>query len=579
MPIKLPLNKPEKRPSLFIAVGYKELYDDFDTVNPLDLIKEIPTVAIIKFVAEHYAKGMYALADARRQRRDVMDMRRYLPIKSKKRLNTYVKQWESQGNRVFLFGHEGCMMLFRLALQNNVPLDTDDDYVDLCEDEYEPVYKALLYCNQIWTDGQLDENDKEFVNMSMKMDMPVVEYKLFKDFRPQLYKANQFFTFCENDPVYQTYLPSYCGDVLATNWADYERRVFEIYEKSIKSPIITYREHGNVAFVKQFVIDVEDPELTTLWDDAKVADRYLRKKFLYPLNDNQCIVLNANLIVDKLYQGLKFDMFATVKKHNLLSHTGKLVKCFEVFTSEYGRLFSEKHLLCDLMSKAYKQSDAVLFKENDLNAVFGDAAPDLYIRDKENLFIFEYKDQLVKNEIRFAEHASEIREFVLDRLCKDDGETRKGGGQLLNTLDLILNQGIMDELDPEINSLKQVFPVLVVTDRAFSALGVNRAVLEEFDRIRDAKYKFEKFIMVFNPVIIHYDTLFSLATRLYLGRITLQGVLVDYILNNWRNMTPFDSYVYDHYRENEEERKVGLAFLLTDVVNNITVRTENTFLI
>ena len=162
MPIKLPLNKLEKRPSLFIAVGYKELYDDFDTVNPLDLIKEIPTVAIIKFVAEHYAKGMYALADARRQRRDVMDMRRYLPVKSKKRLNTYVKQWESQGNHVFLFGHEGCMMLYRLALQNNVPLDTDDDYVDLCEDEHEPVYKALLYCNQIWTDCQLDENDKAF---------------------------------------------------------------------------------------------------------------------------------------------------------------------------------------------------------------------------------------------------------------------------------------------------------------------------------------------------------------------------------------------------------------------------------
>ena len=136
----------------------------------------------------------------------------------------------------------------------------------------------------------------------------------------------------------------------------------------------------------------------------------------------------------------------------------------------------------------------------------------------------------------------------------------------------------MDKLDPGLNGVKQVFPILVVTDRAFSALGVNRAVLEEFDRIRDAKYKFEKFIMVFNPVIAHYDTLFLLATRLYLGRITLQVVLVDYILNNWRNMTPFDSYVYDHYRESDEERKAGLAFLLTDVVNNITIRTENTFL-
>ena len=49
------------------------------------------------------------------------------------------------------------MMLYRLALQNYTSLEPDDDYVDLCEDEYESVYKALLYCNQVWTDGQLDD--------------------------------------------------------------------------------------------------------------------------------------------------------------------------------------------------------------------------------------------------------------------------------------------------------------------------------------------------------------------------------------------------------------------------------------
>ncbi len=569
-------NKPHNQPSLFIAVSYKELYDDFDMVNPFDLIKEIPTVVIVKFVAEHYANVMYAGADWRKQRRDVLNMYQHLPADVKKKLMAHVKCWEKQGNHVFLFGHEGCMMLYRLALQNYTPLEPEDDYVDLCEDEYESVYKALLYCNQVWTDGQLDENDKEFVDMSIKLDMPIVEYKLFKDFRPQLYKANQFFTFCESDPVYQTYLSYYCSDMLATSWADYERRVFGIYEASIKSPVITYKEHGNPTFVKQFVISEDDPELSSLWDDAKVADRYLRKKFLFPLNDEQCIVMNANLIVDKLYQGLKFDMFASVKKHNLYNHSGKSVKSFDDFTSEYGQYFSEKHLLGDLMSKTYSESDVELFKEDDMNPVFGDATPDLYIRDNDSLFIFEYKDQLVKNDIRFEEDASKIRAFVVDRLCKDDGEKRKGGGQLLNTLDLILNQGVMNQFDPGVTSVKWIFPVIVITDRAFSALGVNRAVLEEFDKIRKEKYKFDQPVMVFNPVVVHFDTLFALSTRLHNKTLTLQEVLIDYILNNWLNTTPFDSFAYDHYRENNAQRKEGIAFLLTDVVENVSKHTNQT---
>lgn len=568
----------QKQPSIFVAIGYKEIYDDFATANPSEFIKDIPTVAIVKFVAEQYANVIYAVSDWKRQRLDVMNMRRYLPAKTKKKLSDYVKNWERKGNHVFLFGHEGCMMLYRLALQNYTPLEPDDDYVDLCEDEYESVYKALLYCNQVWTDGQLDENDKEFVDMSIKMDMPVVEYKSFKDFRPQLYKANQFFTFCESDPVYQTYLPYYCSDVLATSWADYERRIFGIYESSIKSPVITYKEHGNPTFVKQFVISDDDPELYSLWDDAKVADRYLRKKFLFSLNDEQCIVMNANLIVDKLYQGLKFDIFASIKKHNLPNHSGKSVKSFDDFTSEYGQYFSEKHLLGDLMSKTYSGFDVVLLKEEDIKLVFGDATPDLYIRDNDNLFLFEYKDQLVKNDIRFEEDASKIRAFVLDRLCKDDGEKRKGGGQLLNTLDLILNQGVMNQFDPDVTGVKQIFPIIVITDRAFSALGINRAVLEEFDRILKEKYKFEQPVMIFNPVVVHIDTLFALSTRLHNKTFTLQGVLTDYILNNWLNMTPFDSFAYDHYRESNAQRQEGITFLLTDVVENVSKRTYNSLI-
>ena len=41
-----------RKPSFFIAIGYEEIYDDYTTVNPLDLLDGIPTVAVLRFVAE-----------------------------------------------------------------------------------------------------------------------------------------------------------------------------------------------------------------------------------------------------------------------------------------------------------------------------------------------------------------------------------------------------------------------------------------------------------------------------------------------------------------------------------------------
>ena len=32
-----------------IAIGYKDLWDDYDTVDPLSLLKDVPTVGVLEF--------------------------------------------------------------------------------------------------------------------------------------------------------------------------------------------------------------------------------------------------------------------------------------------------------------------------------------------------------------------------------------------------------------------------------------------------------------------------------------------------------------------------------------------------
>lgn len=40
-----------------IAIGYKDLWDDYDTVDPLSLLKDIPTIGVLDFIVERQMKS------------------------------------------------------------------------------------------------------------------------------------------------------------------------------------------------------------------------------------------------------------------------------------------------------------------------------------------------------------------------------------------------------------------------------------------------------------------------------------------------------------------------------------------
>lgn len=109
-------------------------------------------------------------------------------------------------NQVSFIESSTCFYLYALALQNFQQYDASDKELNLCQDEYEAVFKALLYCNQRWTDEQMDglSNPSDLTEISVRVDLPIVEFKYHKDFKAQVYKAIQFFKFAESDNYYKT---------------------------------------------------------------------------------------------------------------------------------------------------------------------------------------------------------------------------------------------------------------------------------------------------------------------------------------------------------------------------------------
>lgn len=562
----------QRQPTMFVAIGYDEVYDDFAKVNPLELIEGIPTVVILKYVAEKYASVFYSQSDRSSQRNLIYGFCPHLPPEKRQRVWRFVRSTIASGNHVFLFGAPGCLMLYRLALQTYTPLEEDDD-VELCEDEYEPLFKALLYCNKLWTDQQVNLKLRSVGDISLKIDIPIVEGKQYKDFRPQLYKAHQFFTFCENDATFKTYLPNLMQDKGVKNWGEYIMLLFNVYSYSIQNCILP---HGNVfeqKFLSQFVIDLEDAAISTLWNAGNKGIDYLRNHFLFTLSNGDYLLLDANLLIDKLYQGLKFDLFKTIQTHGLLNAKGKPYKDLAEFNSTLGTMFSERHLLYELLAKTYSGGNAVRFTGDELKAAGIVGEPDYYMRIDQVLFLIEYKDLLFPDTLRFSDDVDEIKQGILDRLCLDDGKKRKGGGQLLFTIDRVLNQGLMDGIDVGVKDVKCIFPLIVTTDRAFSAMGVNLAVIEAFDKIMSSKYKFDQDVFIVRPVVVNLDSLIKLSYRLSTGKMQLTQVLTDYIDWCWKNISSFDNYVYDECKESKEDLSGSTEYLFSNLVGRVAQMT------
>lgn len=563
----------QRQPVTFVAIGYDDVYDDFNEVNPLKLLDGIPTEVVLKFVAEKYSSIFYAQSDVIAQRRHIRDFCPYLPLPKRKKTWNFIKNIEASGNHVFLYSAMGCMMTYRLALQSYCPLEQGDDS-DICMDEFEPIFKALLYCNKIWTDQQLSKDKHPLSDILLKMDIPIVESKHYKDFRPQLYKANQFFTFCENDSIFNSYLSFFVQDKNVRNWGDYVVLLFNIYSYSINNCILPHGNANEQQFLSQYVIDPKNDNVRVIWDKGTEGMKYLRDHFLYAMSDGNFLLLDANLLIDKIYQGLKFELYKTIQAHGLSNARGKPYNGLPDFNSTLGEVFSEKHLLYELIGKIYNGSNAICFTGDELKQTGITGEPDFYLRVEDTLFLIEYKDLLFPDKLRYSNNVDDIKIGILNRLCKDDDiNHRKGGGQLLYNIDRILNRELFDKIDEGVKYVRHIFPLIITTDRAFSAMGVNLTVIEEFNNIRQRKYVFKQSVMIYVPVIMNIDSLISLSYRLHTSKLQLSNLLLDYIMCNWKNMSSFDNYVFDKCKESEKDRAAAIEYLLGPIVAKVASMT------
>lgn len=554
----------------YIALTYDCLYDDYATVDVHKLLKGIPSMCILNFIVNNFYKVEYALTDNTAQRRMIRDICNYVKGEPRKRI------WKFLNDHPYtiLIESYGLFMLNGLILQNWTPAEPNEDSLDLCEDEYEPVYKALLYCNQRWTDWQVKGmKNYNMTDISLLIDMPVVEFKLYKDFETQLYKAIKFFEFCENDSLYSTYLPYFYDDHKIECWKQYLLRLFAMMKASLNDPYVTIDNNylEDRLFFDQYIVELRDCQ--NLWG-ANKALNYFRNHFLIKLSRQAYMLLNPNLLVDKFYQGMKFDFFNTLKNHSLTNAKGKVIDNYADFSSDIGTRFSEPILLYSLMNDVFADKVDAIYTGEQLKATGVQAEPDLYMRIGETLFLFEYKDVTLADDVKYSADAEKMKEAICKKLCKyENGKAKKGAGQLHYTMENIFLHGSFNTIDPDVKQVKRVFPVIMTTDRSFSALGVNLVVIEEYDKIRKA-HPIGTPVFISVPIIMDMDIIIKCANRLNIGAFKLDEILMSYIVKNNYNLSPFNTYVIDNYLCKRPFDAENTNFLFGDFIEGLNENTN-----
>lgn len=482
----------------------------------------------------------------------------YLDDQSKKKINEFL----AINPNPYLFNNMATFKFIMIALQvcnwdNNNELSTTD---------ITNIYKAYLCCNDIWTieqeKGIIDANS-EYEKMSLMTDVPIIEFRNYKDFKPQLFKAWRLFSFMQNNTPYDAYLSDFLKQNKISSWQEYIAVLFSFYSCTLDKSIIRIGANDSqyIPFFDELCINKD--KCQDIWDRQDF--NYLRN---HPLlkKDSLYLVINPNLLIDRIYQGLKFSIYAAIKDNNPLNKKGKPLKDFGEFAGMLGNDFSEKEVFYRVMGMAFDgiADKSISGAEMDLKKINGPS--DYYIRIGKKVYLFEYKDVTLADNVKYSCDYDTIKKEILNRISKDENNVRKGVGQLLFSINEIVNNNSMKAIDADIDTVTEFYPIVVTTDKTFSSLGVQYLLVESCNNLIK-KWNLNTFVNI--PMVLDLDTLFLMSPHIHSKTINFPTIIDNYLQLKDNKLASFYMYYTDTYKNRYPLSKDDVNYLFGGLIDSL----------
>lgn len=534
-----------------VSITYKDLFDDYDTVDVNSLLADIPTENAIPLISYFLAQIHLEKLDENLQVELVQFWSQRLPSDLKTKILKFTTETVADRKAEFTFiSNLSGLMFIETILENHNELEK----LNVLTPEQElNFFKAFLISTQTWIDKQgklfFDikpfENDMDFVKTYLPSHIAIDEFHTVKDFKTQFIKAKYFFQFCEADEEFKVYLEIFLNEYGLDSWATYLRNILSLYLRKFKrlktpSVISIDTEHQEqINFLEQLSIEVKG--------FLKSEDfLQIREKPVYRLSETDFVFLNLNFFVDKIYQGIQFD-FANILVKNSATFKGKRIKSRVQFLSIFGDEFSETGLFYKIMESCFEKSNYNIHNGLEVKEKITDGEPDYYIRDKAKVYLFEYKNVFLSGKTKHTFDYETTKSAIYEKLVENKKGHPKGIKQLAGVIQKIREKEF-NKFDDYNFDDTIIYPIIVFTDFSFNTAGVNYMLNKEFREVLEAQ-KIEFRTKIKNLILIDLDDFIKYQDLFRNKKIKLNNLFNGYLelvkgSKGFTNkFTPYEIYI------------------------------------
>lgn len=503
-----------------------------------------------------------------------------------KRLFRRLKAQEEKFNGTWLtlINHQALYRLLTKVLR----LPNEKEGIGESFEAYEALLKAILVENSMEMQREKEilvgiDGDTDIWDAKIIMQQDVLNIDLFGENKKELEKAQilKFMTLTEFGKEHKE-----VGEAIRRVVNKYEFPNEITYMLVAQMPLAIYHDKENfkegLYYIRQqdyeqtkslqlwneFVKYISD-KCIDIWDTEKMGTIFAEKELLDNTCFRKCPVLKMSkeeyLIVSQpYYTHLLFDGFWWSVKEEL-----KLVSSEEAIMNLLTKEFSEEKLFYELVKLMIGDKRIQIYNNYCFEAQ--QSAPDIAIKTRHHLFMFEYKDMRVNRKVADGGNMNQMMDFIDNRLNKKKGETggNKGLPQLVSNMeDFFTGKAPWKEYYGKGKVI--VHPIIVINSRLFGVRGINYIMQHKLQqRILESEILREHIDEIEDLLIVDYDMMILVASWSYKNFRKFHNLLYGYqtYVRKGRDIvtrcTSYRHYVMNKWeleKTKKDEKKFGYNY-------------------
>ena len=317
-----------------------------------------------------------------------------------------------------------------------------------------------------------------------------------------------------------------------------------------------YEKTGSLLLWNEFVSYIAD-KCIDVWDNERMREIFTDKEVLdntcfrkYPvlkMSDEEYLIASQPYYSHLFYDGFWWDVKSELKTE--LSDKA----IFKTLTKD----FAEKKLFYNLAKQLVGNKRIRVYNEHSFDDQ--QASPDIVIKTRHRLFMFEYKDIRVLKEVADGNDMMVVMDYIDNRLNKEKDKDggNKGLPQLISNMEDFFSGNQPWGDDYKKGNIK-IHPVMIVNSRIFGVRGINYILQEKMrQRINDSEILRPHSREIGDLLVVDYDIMILVVAQNYNNFGGFQNLMFSYLTHVGKAQDivgKCDSY--RHYVMNKWEREM-----------------------